>query len=257
MQDAYEFLPIHQPQTCITGLYVARTSLQAPSGERYDFWGLFCHHHLKVGDFIGMYRGMWIHHSDSFDFGNRYAIDLSHGMTVAPPGQRPDPQQYPISMANEPRPDASANAVLYEYVFGREHVANIPTNVSETVFFGCGLIACADIPPNTEICWHYGRKYERDYPVGEACTAKPNAHPVDVLKRPLSFDAVSPMLDSPSNTSDDDSDPDYGSSVLQNAHKISKISTDTEWKTERNRHLQLADTLLSIQRPAKKVRFCL
>ena len=29
---------------------------------------------------------------DTFQFGNRYAIELSHGMMVAPPGQRPNPR---------------------------------------------------------------------------------------------------------------------------------------------------------------------
>ena len=110
--DVFEFLPI-QTQSCRQDLYVSRTRLHdEPSGQRYDFWGLFCHKDIRKGEFIGMYAGLWIHSSQSFNFGNRYAIDLSHGMTVAPPGQRPNPQQYPIAMANEPRPHTTANAML-------------------------------------------------------------------------------------------------------------------------------------------------
>jgi hypothetical protein len=53
--------------------------------ETYDFWGLYNATDLKAGDFIGMYNGIWTHASEEFSFGLRYAIELPHGMMVAPP----------------------------------------------------------------------------------------------------------------------------------------------------------------------------
>lgn len=213
-EDVYEILPALYTG-CIPELYVARTRLRNEvTGQRYDFWGLFCSRSIHTGEFIGMYNGLWIHTDDTFEFGNRYAIELSHGMMVAPPGQRPNPQLYPIAMANEPRPGESANAFLREWVFGREDVENIPQNVNDERFFGVGLVACAHIPQDTEIRWYYGRTYNniRDYPSGTSCTppTETNIQSPDALGHTIPYDAVSPMLDSPSNSSTSD-DPDYGS----------------------------------------------
>ena len=207
--DVIEILP-SQSRSARSDLYVSRSRLSAPNGARYDFWGLYCEHDLGVGDFIGMYNGMWISSSDSFSFGNRYAIECSIGVTVAPPGQRPDPRRYPIAMANEPPLGVEANATMQEFHFGREHVENIPSQHNEDLFHGVGLIACVAIPRNTEIYWHYGPRYHRDYTTGSSCRAEANAHPCDALGHQLSFDAVSPMIDSPSNSSDDSDDPNYG-----------------------------------------------
>ena len=208
--------------SCIPGLETARTRLIDPQGNRYDFWGLFCNKALKKGDFIGMYNGMWRHAEDSFEFGNRYAIELSFGITVAPPGQRPDPRIYPIAMANEPRPGTTANSVLHEWVFGREDV-ELPKNVREPRFYGVGLVACEDIPKGTEICWHYGASYGpiRDYPVGAKCVmGQVKAHPPAVLGHKLPYDSVSPTINSPSNSSDSDSDPTYKGAALQLVMKL-------------------------------------
>ena len=212
-EDVYEYFPT-QSQVVSNHLYVARTRLTDQMGQRYWFWGLYSHRNIRRGEFIGMYNGMWIHNSLSFEFGNRYAIELSHGMVVSPPGQQPDPQRYPIAMANEPRPNTRANAFLHEWTFGREDVAGIPHNVNENVFFGVGLVACEDIPANGEIRWHYGVHYEslRGYNIGEPCETIPNVsglNPTEILGHRLPYDAVSPFIDSPSNSEGDDSDPEY------------------------------------------------
>ena len=211
--DVVEIVPADSA-ACRPDLYAARTRLRDPEGQRYDFWGLYCERDLQPGDFIGMYAGMWLHRSRAFPFGNRYAVELSHGMTVAPPGQRPDPRRYPIAMANEPRPGERANAVLHEWVLGRDDVAQPPPD--QSVFFGVGLVACAAIPRQTEICWHYGPSYQAlpDYPVGEACTVTDVRHPTQALGHPLPNDAVSPWVDTPSASSDSDDDPSYGGGLL-------------------------------------------
>ena len=216
--DVYEIIPTRS-LSCIPELYVARSCLRDSNGRRYDFWGLFCDKDLKRGDFIGMYSGQWTHAGDPFDFGTRYAIQLSYGMLVAPPGQRPDPHFYSLAMANEPHPAAMANSILHEWVFGREDVENIPINVRDTRFYGVGLVACEDIPKRTEIHWHYGSLYgpTRDYPVGSSCKMNSvNVHPPHVLGHKLPYDSVSPILDSPSNSSDSSSqeDPSYRSIII-------------------------------------------
>lgn len=211
--DVFEYLPTLSA-VVRPNLYVARTRLiEETTRQRYTFWGLYSHRDINRGEFIGMYNGVWIHSSQSFEFGNRYAIELSQGMSVAPPGQQPDPQHFPIAMANEPRPGTRANAFLHEWTFDRADVADIPDNIHESIFFGVGLVACDDIPANTEIRWHYGMHYQpfRDYNVGEHCrvTGVATPNPVHTLRHPLPYDAVCPFVDTPSN-SEDDSDPDYG-----------------------------------------------
>jgi hypothetical protein len=72
---------------------------------------------------------------------------------------------------------------------------------------------CTHIPQNTEIRWHYGETYAplRDYNTGGPCRViVRDLHPPDVLGHLLPYDAVSPMLDSPSNSSSSD-DPEYTS----------------------------------------------
>lgn len=197
-------------QSARRDLYASRTTLRDPQGMSYNFWGLFCDSNLSAGEFIGMYNGMWLSNSDTFPFGNRYTIELSHGMAVAPPGQRPDPRKYPIAMANEPKLHEEANAAMQEVTLGPEHVKDVPRqHRHEPRFYGVAMVACKDIPRGTEIRWHYGPHYSRNYSVGDACIGKLMVHPCDVLGNKLPFDAVSPVLDSPSNSSDEEEDPSY------------------------------------------------
>ena len=147
---------------CIPTLYISRSELKNADGDMFDFWGLYNDTDLKPGDFIGMYNGIWIHESEGFSFGHKYAIELSHGMMVAPPGQRPNPQKYPIAMANEPHKDGEANSTMVELIFGREHIDNIPHDVKDERFYGIGMFACKDIPKGTEILWFYGDSYAKN-----------------------------------------------------------------------------------------------
>mmetsp|Transcript_19137 Transcript_19137/g.27798 ORF Transcript_19137/g.27798 Transcript_19137/m.27798 type:complete len:267 (+) Transcript_19137:3515-4315(+) len=205
-----EYLPVNS-RCCRVDLYVAKTRLRMSNGGLYDFWGLFCHNDIEKGDFIGMYSGIWIHSDGAFSFGNRYAIEVASSLLVAPPGQRPDPQEYPIAMANEPAPGTIANATLREWVFDRQDVAQIPENVHDHMFHGVGLLACEFIPHDTEIRWFYGAAYSgiRNYPVGDGCDVVSDIHPCKALGRQLPFDAVSPTLGSPSSSDNEDSDPTY------------------------------------------------
>lgn len=205
-----EYLPVTS-HSCRTDLYVSKTRLRMASGQLYDFWGLFCHNDIPKGGFIGMYSGIWIHSDGAFPFGNRYAIEVASSLLVAPPGQRPDPQQYPIAMANEPAPGTVANATLREWAFDRRDVAQIPTKVLDHMFHGTGLLACELIPRNTEIRWFYGDTYSgiRNYPVGGGCGVASDVHPPHALGHQLPFDSVSPILASPSATDDEESDPSY------------------------------------------------
>ena len=217
--DVFEYLPIKNELGCIRDLYVAKTKLVAPrTRQRHHFWGLFCHREIKKGQFIGMYRGDW-HNSRNYDCDaeDDYCLELNHDLLVTP-GSNPDPQEYPIAMANEPNADERANAVLVEYVFGRDDVSNIPADVEkEERFFGAGLVACCDIKPNTEIKWHYGPFYDKNrsrknYTAGEPCDIWGDPpHPVPVVGL-LPYDAVSPFIDSRATSPSSSSDtPKYGS----------------------------------------------
>ena len=213
-EDVFEYLPV-RTTACRQDLYVARTRIRdAGSNELYDFWGLFCHNDIASGEFIGMYNGIWMHAAEgTFAFGNRYAIEVASSLLVAPPGQRPDPQLYPIAMANEPPSGETANAMLAEWVFDQDEIRDIPEDCIETHFHGVGLVACRDIPRDTEITWYYGGHYSRDYPTGHPCEISHTVHPPQSLGHKLPYDCVSPILSSPSASSDEDADPSYGSSV--------------------------------------------
>lgn len=211
--DAFEYLP-SRSTSCRPDLYIARTRLTAPSGDRYNFWGLFCHNDIQAKEFIGMYAGVWQDVTQgTFPFGNRYAVEFSM-LLVAPPGQQPDPQRYPIAMANEPPHNSQANATLQEWIFDRADIDGIPANIKDLHFHGIGLVACKLIPKNTEITWFYGATYDpiRDYVAGAPIQCTSDAHPPHVLGHRLPYDAVSPPLSSPSVSSDDEEyDPKYTS----------------------------------------------
>ena len=131
--------------------------------KRFHF-GLFSYRDINPGDFIGMYTGKWIHESENFEFGNKFAVTASNGMSVAPPQQYPNPQIYSIAMANEPQahgPFNKANAFLRELIFDRSDV-QVPQNLNEQIYIGLGLFACELIPANTEILWFYGDSYQAE-----------------------------------------------------------------------------------------------
>ena len=225
--DMFEYLP-SLSASCRSDLYIARTRLVAPSGDRYNFWGLFCHNDIRAQEFIGMYAGMWRDISEgAFPFGNRYAVEFSM-LLVAPPGQQPDPQQYPIAMANEPTPNSQANAMLKEWIFDRSDIDGIPTNVTDSQFHGIGLVACKHIMKNTEITWHYGASYDpiRNYQTGLSITCTTNAYPPQVLGHLLPYNSVSPPLSSPSNSDDEHNDPTYASTWTAEL-KLSRIQKNT------------------------------
>ena len=188
-------------------LYVGRTMLR--SETRFDFFGLFCYRDINPGDFLGMYSGEWIHESEDFEFGNKFAVSASNGMSVSPPGEHPNPQSYPVAMANEPQKYGEhnqANAFLRELIFDRADV-EVSEHLNEQIYVGLGLFACELIPANTEIFWFYGSDYKRDYEVGKGCTfVGPFEDPLTVLTTPIPFDAVTPFsAETPSQTTSDDS----------------------------------------------------
>ena len=194
-------------------LYVGRTMLLLRNETRFNFFGLFCYRDINPGEFIGLYSGKWIHESENFEFGNKFAVTASNGMSVAPPQQSPNPQIYSIAMANEPQAHGSfnkANAFLRELIFDRSDI-QVPQNINEQIYIGLGLFACDHIPANTEILWFYGESYqpERDYEPGQPCTFQgPFQDHLTVIATPIPFDAVTPFsAATPSQT--DSSDESY------------------------------------------------
>jgi len=207
-----ENLTDHIPSESLSArsdLYVGRTVLRS-EGRRLDFFGLFCYRDIHAGEFIGLYNGAWIHESESFEFGNKFAVTASNGMSVSPPGEYPNPQLYPLAMANEPQKNKIANAFLRELVFDRGDVKATDA-LNEQIFLGLGLFACEQIAANTEILWFYGNGYEpeRDYEAGEGCGFEKGRFQdhFDVLRAPIPLDAVTPF--SAATPSQSDSDESY------------------------------------------------
>ena len=220
--DVEETTPSQDPSSRRT-LYTAQTRLRDQrTGQQYSFYGLYCTEHLNRGDFIGLYSGEWAHEDvELTDEQSRYTITLSAGLTVTPAlhGGAPDPAHYPIAMSNEPRPGARANATLIEWAFTRAQVGNIPDDVTDNAFFGCGLVACTFIPRGSEIRWDYGSGYPRaryHYDRGMPCLHNVDGSMVgpqlvvQSLGGAVPYAAVSPLLEPPSpSSSDHDSDPEW------------------------------------------------
>lgn len=195
---------------CRADMYAAQTTLCDANGERYTFWGLFCHNDLARGEFIGLYNGEWTHELNTVS--TPYALQLSIGAVVTPVVHRGQvsPAQYPVAMANEPRPRAVGNAALHEWSLPRKAVSGIPDSVDDAEFYCAGLVACKDIPRDTEVRWHYGKDYGawRDYAAGCGCVGSVArvGHPVDSLRHLIPYDAVTPFLDTPCVSSDEEAD---------------------------------------------------
>lgn len=203
--DVYIYIP-SVSRSARADLYVARTRMMTADGIRYDFYGLFCHNVINQGEFIGMYSGSWTHPDVPFAWGNRYALELSiTAAVVSPPGQRPDPATYPIAMANEPLVESHANAGMLESRYERHELEGVPSWTTEQHFYGIGLFACRQIPARTEIRWFYGASYDglRDYTPGYPCVATPTETPIQRLGHGIPYNAVTPMIDSPSACSSD------------------------------------------------------
>lgn len=227
--DIYEYTDSNS-LSCRRDLYIARTRLQNAKGERYHFWGLFCHNLIKKGEFIGLYTGTWVHESD--ETRNAYGLILSIGAVVTPPIRETNgvvsvsrPELYPAALANEPKRDDHANAFLHEWVLDRSEVSGIPRQIQDERFFCAGLVACTDIPGNTEIRWYYGDSYQkhRNYNAGKPCVDANviQQHPIDGLRQfgvqTVPFESVTPFISTPDNSSDDseDNDPSYRGRLLQ------------------------------------------
>ena len=221
-EDVYEIIPSRDPASRRT-LYSAKTRLRDQrTGEQFEFYGLFCSEQLHAGDFIAMYSGEWFH-EDATDLTveqNRYALSISAGLVIVPTllNGAPDPALFPAAMGNEPMPGRHANAMLVEWTFGRDQITGIPSDVSDTAFYGCGLVACCAIPRDTEIRWDYGANYPRrlyHYERGLPCLNPVQGSivgpqlPAQYLGG-VPFEAVSPLLEPPSVSSEEhSSDPDW------------------------------------------------
>lgn len=219
---------LHDSKCAIKELYIKQTQLKDIHGNRLNFRGLFCSKTLHEGDFIGMYNGKWQHEEYALDDNtSKYTIGMSHGMNVFPLST--NPKTYPIAMANEPPEHFTANATMTELVFDREDISDIPGNVKDQLFFGLALIACTQIEAHTEITWFYGPHYSnlRTYAHGQPCsTTKLQGNPVNVLGHRLPYDAVSPFIESPSNSdSDDKSDDEWRPKTWPAEKKVKKIKT--------------------------------
>lgn len=199
-------------EVCRPDLYIAPTQMRRNKG-RFKFTGLFCHETIQAGQFIGLYTGTFTHTKSVA--AHAYALQLANGAVVTPPvdrGKATQPQQHPIPMANEPRPNSRANAFLKEWELDRSDVECVPFSVHDDTFYCAGLVACATIPKHKEIRWSYGSAYaaERKYKVGECCETYPagTEHPLDILGK-VPYTAVTGYIDSPSTTTDEEGDPTY------------------------------------------------
>ena len=195
---------------CRTHLYVANTKLTNEQGGRLSFLGLFTARPIKKGSFIGFYSGDWWKEdaykqqgASTLNASNRYAIRTSDELIVCPPmsrNRRPDPEMYPIGMANEPNALGEANSMLTEYSFCVDELDVSASKIDEDRwdddFIAVGLIACRNIGRHREILWSYGGSYApvRPYSVGKNCKAPSKRSlqdPLDVFVTGIPLEAVS------------------------------------------------------------------
>ena len=193
----------------IPELYTKQSDFLGPPHK-----GLFCKKDLLKGNFIGFYTGVW-YHDDVELSTEEEQYSVSTGEYVIVPDiddetNKPNPENHIISMANEPVPNTSANAVMMEFEVAGHKVED---GVQNQTYNGLALIACKYIRAHTEITWYYGNKYKRGYPVGnmDGCKeilAQSTAaqHPTQVLSK-IKNDAVDYKIESPvtsSSTSDEE-----------------------------------------------------
>ena len=183
---------------------------------------MFCSKTLYEGDFIGLYSGDWVHESQSQHRKGEYSVRLSNGMVVTPPASKrsmrnnsdaPSRRRYPLAMANEPEENETANAVVQEVTIDSEHVNHHGEYEEDEMFYGAALVACTEIPADTEITWVYGGKFtSRNYKEGTACTTSLlNQLPQDALERKVPLNAVvSSSAGTPLNSKESvSSDPEW------------------------------------------------
>ena len=200
--ELIEYLPIKNELGCIRDLYIAQTKLvDLSTQQRHQFWGLFCHRNIKKGQFIGMYRGDW-HNSRSFDCDAEdvYCLELSYDLLVTP-GPNPDPQEYPIAMANEPNGGERANAMLVEVVL-RDACLTFPRTSKTNAFSARGSSHAATSSPTRRLSGTtvpYTTRTERNTPreshvrlkasrrtqsLSSVCCRTTRSHLLSILGRP-------------------------------------------------------------------------
>ena len=205
---------------CIPHLYVKKTNILNPENIKFDFYGLFSSKSLTKGDFIGLYSGDW--YEEPIQLSEEESLySVSTGDYVIVPeiddNGRPNPERFPIAMANEPPIAKRANAQMVSWKIDGKYVQD---SNSDEKYTGFGLIACRNIHAHTEIVWYYGDEYSqnRKYNVGKGCRVNVAGnvaqHPQNILKKiprnSVNFYIQTPVPSSDERNSESDSDSSSG-----------------------------------------------
>ena len=122
--------------------------------------GLFTTEPLRPGDPIGFYAGL--PKGEITRREERFAIDVGgFDVAVVPPldgsGGGVDFRLYPMAAANEPSSEEVANMVL---------VSDKIYEVDGLSYVVLAFYATSEIEAGSELTWHYGPLYDRNYAVG-------------------------------------------------------------------------------------------
>ena len=193
--DEQDGQPVHNP-CCRSGLYVARTKLAGPDGQRLPCRGLFSSRSLPAGAFVGLYTGEWYtpEHLESMPDArrrNEYAVSISGDarcdeVVCSPPVRRGtvDATRYPMGLSNEPHKHSASNCILVEYTFTMDELTNpslVPEELHGEDIVSIGLVTTRKIGSHRELTWHYGSAYRRDYEVGKPTRLPRGLRPEDPI----------------------------------------------------------------------------
>ena len=128
--------------------------------------GLFTTLARSAGDPIGFYAGT--PKSKVTRKEEEFSIEIpGFDLVVVPPlldvGGAVDFEAFPMAAANEPPEGQHSNMVL---------VADRLYDLKDRTFTVLAFYASTEIQPHTELTWHYGTRFNRDYTVGMPSTAQ-------------------------------------------------------------------------------------
>ena len=143
-------------------------------------FGLFTSHPIAKSTVIGWFAGPVLEFADlkkdASDWHIKYAVHLNNKLVVVPQSTHLpiNPNLDPMFLVNEPMPNTTANAdvvkhpIPSQFLQGEAAKRDVPS-------FVCALVACSDIRAFSEITWHYGKQYDRNYDVGSSCHVQEKA----------------------------------------------------------------------------------
>ena len=157
---------------------------------------LFTKYPIQACDFVGFFVGSWYSdttyedliedekdqprprpfpkysiRSGDEEIGGRI-VNLTCVPDIREGATEPDPDRSMLFYSNEPSEGDRANCVLKELVLEEDELDGVPPNNSGGPFIAFALIATEAIERESELTWHYGRKYNRQgYRAGAPATA--------------------------------------------------------------------------------------